>query len=345
MQSFVDLRYSRQMLFPPIGKKGQEKLLHSRVTIVGMGALGTVLANHMVRAGVGFVRLIDRDFVEESNLQRQMLYDEDDARNHLPKVIAAAEKLSRVNSAVQIDPIIADIHAGNAEELLTGTDLILDGTDNFAIRFLINDVSVKHRIPWIYGGAVSSRGMYAFIRPYETACFRCLFPGETVQGTTETCDTVGVIAPIVFIVASHQAGEALKWLTGNSDKINSNLEHIDIWRNSHSSISIANARSPVCPACAHGNFQFLNPDQTVNQFTSLCGRNTIQITPAAGGKLDLDDLSTRLSSLGKVEQNKFLLRFHANPYTIVFFPDGRVLVQGTDDITVARTLYAKYVGM
>ncbi len=337
-------RYSRQILFAPIGEEGQKKLGASHVTIVGMGALGTVLANHMVRAGIGRVRIIDRDFVEESNLQRQMLYDEEDAKNHMPKVMAAAEKLRMINSDVDIEPILTDVHAQNAEELLTDTDLILDATDNFNIRFLINDVAVKHRIPWIYGGAVSSRGMFAMIRPHETPCFRCLFPSPP-SGRTETCDTAGVIGPLVHIVASYQATEALKWLTGERENLNPNLQHLEIWQNVFSGMNIKEARNPDCPACGHGSFEFLESAGHEDEFTTMCGRDTIQITPAVKKEVDLEELEKQYASLGKVERNKFLVRFHADPYVMIFFRDGRVLVQGTDDISVARSLYAKYVGM
>ncbi|MBO8170551.1 MAG: ThiF family adenylyltransferase [Bacillaceae bacterium] len=337
-------RYSRQILFPAIGREGQEKLLTSHVTIVGMGALGTVLANHMVRAGVGKIRLIDRDFVEESNLQRQMLYDENDAKNHMPKVMAATEKLRSVNSGVEIEPELADVHAANAEKLLTGTDLILDATDNFQIRFLINDVAVKHHIPWIYGGAVSSKGMFAVIRPYETPCFRCLF-NQPPEGRQETCDTVGVIGPLVHIVASYQATEALKLLVGDTEHLNPNLEHLEIWQNVHSGMNIQNARNPECPACGKQHFEFLNPATEEEQFTTLCGRDTIQITPAKERRFNLDEMEKQFSSLGRVERNKFLLRLHVDSYVLIFFPDGRVLIQGTDDMSVARSLYARYVGM
>nr|WP_078430888.1 ThiF family adenylyltransferase [Alkalihalobacterium alkalinitrilicum] len=341
----MNKRYSRQILYGPIGRSGQEKILNSHVTIVGVGALGTVLANHMVRAGVGDLRIIDRDFVEESNLQRQMLYDENDASNHMPKVMAAAEKLSRINSQVRIEPVLADIHAVNAEKLLTGTDLILDATDNFQIRFLINDVSVKHRIPWIYGGAVSAKGMFAMIRPYETPCFRCLFHEPPPPGGTETCDMVGVLGPLVHIVASYQATEAIKYLVEDTESLNQNIEYLEIWKNKHSSFTITQTHNPKCPACAQQNFEFLYPTNIEEHFTVMCGRDTVQIVPTTERKLDLDELVQRYKSLGKVEKNKFLLRFHIGAYIMVFFTDGRVLIQGTEEIGLARSLYAKYVGM
>jgi molybdopterin/thiamine biosynthesis adenylyltransferase len=340
----VNTRYSRQILFPPIGRAGQERLSQSRVAIVGMGALGTVSANHMVRAGVGFVRLIDRDFVEPSNLQRQMLYDEDDARQHLPKAISAHAKLTRINSEVAIEPVVADLTAYNAESLLADVDLVLDATDNFQVRYLVNDVCVKHGIPWVYGGAVSATGTFAAIRPGVTPCLRCLFPEPPNPGEMATCDTAGVIGPIIHIVASYQATEALKILVGDTDALNPNLEHFDLWNNRHHQIKVANGRRDDCPTCGQRQFSFLQPDSQEGQAVSLCGRDTVQISPASNMSLDLDVVAERLSPLGQVERNKFLLRFHVDPHTLVVFPDGRVLVQGTDDVSLARTLHARYIG-
>lgn len=340
----MNTRYSRQILFAPIGRSGQEKLLQSRVAIVGMGALGTVLANHMVRAGVGFVRLIDRDFVEPSNLQRQMLYDESDAAQHLPKAIAAHAKLSQINSEVGIEPVVTDLTAYNAEQLLCDVDLVLDATDNFQVRYLVNDICVKHGIPWVYGGAVSATGTFTAIRPGQTPCLRCLFPEAPNPGEMATCDTAGVIGPIIHIVASYQATEALKMLVGADDARNPNLEHFDIWNNQHQQIKVANARRPDCPACGQQQFSFLQPPSDEGQAVSLCGRDTVQISPTANLSLDLEALAERLSPLGTVERNRFLLRFHTEPHTLVVFPDGRVLVQGTDDISLARSLHARYIG-
>lgn len=341
----MNTRYSRQILFAPIGRAGQEKLRQSRVAIVGMGALGTVLSNHMVRAGVGFVRLIDRDFVEPSNLQRQMLYDEADAAEHLPKAIAAHSKLSRINSEVEIEPIVADLTAYNAEQWLTDVDLVLDATDNFQVRYLVNDACVKHGIPWVYGGAVSATGTFTAIRPGVTPCLRCLFPEAPNPGEMATCDTAGVIGPIIHIVASYQATEAFKILVGAEEAFNPNLETFDIWSNQHQQIKVVNARRTDCPCCGQREFSFLEPDTQDGQAVSLCGRDTVQISSAAGqGGLDLTALEERLAPLGQVERNRFLLRFHVDPHTLVIFPDGRVLVQGTDDISLARTLHAKYIG-
>lgn len=339
-----DTRYSRQILFAPIGPDGQKRLGQSRVAIVGMGALGTVLANHMVRAGVGFVRIMDRDFVEPSNLQRQMLYDEEDSRQHLPKSIAAAEKLRRINSGVEVEAHVADLSPYNAEELLGDVDLVLDATDNFQVRYLINDVCVKHGIPWIYGGAVSSRGIVTAIRPGVTPCLRCLFPQAPAPGDAPTCDTAGVIGPIIHVVASYQATEALKILVKAEANYNPYLEQFDLWENEHRQVKVAHARRPDCPTCSHRQFTWLEAVETEGFATSLCGRNTVQISPATPARLNLDGLMEKLSRVGKTERNPFLLRFHTEAHTLVIFPDGRVLVQGTDDVALARSLYARYIG-
>jgi len=343
MQNDLFWRYSRQMLFTPIGRQGQERLLQKRVAIVGAGALGTVLANHLVRAGVGFVRLIDRDFVEPSNLQRQMLYDEEDARQQLPKAIAAGEKLHRINSHVTIDPVVADVTPANAESLLADVELILDGTDNFPIRYLINDVSIKHGIPWVYGGAVRDRGMFAVIRPGETPCYRCLFP-QPPAGHGETCDTVGVIGPIVHIVASYQAAEGLKLLLDDTAHVNPCLVQFELWANEHSQMDLSHGRNQTCPACVRRQFDYLEERIEGEIYTTICGRDSVQITPAGAQPVDLSRLAHRLQPLGTIMLNNYLLRFRQNDFTLVFFPDGRVLVQGTQDITVARSLYARYTG-
>lgn len=338
-------RYSRQILFEPIGEQGQARLLQSRVAIVGMGALGTVLANHMVRAGVGFVRVIDRDFVEASNLQRQMLYEETHAADGTPKAVAAAETLRRVNSGVTIEPVIADLTWQNAEELLADVDLVLDGSDNFQVRFLVNDVCVKHGIPWVYGGGVSAHGMTMPILPGETPCLRCLFDGAPAPGTTQTCDTAGVIGPIIHVVASYQAVEALKILVEDRGNVRRTMLNLSLWNYSTNSIDISRARRSDCPCCGKGEYEFLET-RAGDETTTLCGRNTIQISPSEPWDVDLAEMAKRLEQSGRVEANKFLVRFYAtDDIRLVIFGDGRVLVQGTDDLSVARSLYAKYIGM
>jgi molybdopterin/thiamine biosynthesis adenylyltransferase len=342
----VDPRYSRQILFSPIGMEGQLKLGQSRVAIVGMGALGTVLANHMVRAGVGFVRIIDRDFVDTSNLQRQMLYDEEDAAVTIPKSIAAAKRLQLINSSVTVDPHVSDLNATNAEELLHDVDVILDGTDNFAVRFLLNDVSIKLGIPWIYGGAVASRGVSMTILPGQTPCLRCLFTQAPAAGTTDTCDTAGVIGGIIHVVASYQATEALKLLVGATEQLNLNMQQWDLWFNQNSAIRVSGAKKPDCPACANHQFDYLDAVVESDTIQTLCGRNSVQIHPVIPSTQPLEYWEERLKPLGTVEKNRFLLKFYVSTeIQIILFPGGRVLIQGTEDLIQAKSLYSRYIGM
>lgn len=341
-----DSRYSRQVLFSPIGAEGQQKLLASKVAIVGMGALGTVLANHMVRAGVGYVRLIDRDFVEASNLQRQMLYDESDALGFKPKAAAAADRLRAVNSDVELDPRIVDLNHTNAVELLADMDLVLDGTDNFAVRFLINDVCVKNGLPWVYGGAVSSRGVAMVVLPQDTPCLRCIFGQAPEQGSAETCDTAGVIGPIIHVVASYQAAEALKLLVGARDKINRSMLHFDLWHNHMGSVDVSGGRRLDCPCCGLGRYDYLSAELEGETIQALCGRQSVQIQPLQPLQLSLEQWELTLSKLGRVERNPFLLKFYpGGEITLVLFPDGRALIQGTDDPSIAKTIYSRYIGM
>jgi molybdopterin/thiamine biosynthesis adenylyltransferase len=343
-------RYSRQMRFPGLGKAGQQKLLASRVTLCGCGALGTVLANTLVRAGIGFVRVIDRDFVEPSNLQRQVLFDESDVLNNLPKAEAAAVKLRQINSSVTIEPIVADINRTNIEEFCKDADLILDGSDNFEIRYLINDVAIKHNKPWVYGGAVGSQGMSMTIIPGETPCLRCVFEAAPAPGETGTCETAGVLAPAVSIVASYQAAEAIKLLSGNLAAVNRELLSLDVWENTNRRVKIAplKGRKGKCPCCAERNFEWLDGAHGT-QTTTLCGRNAVQVSQrASNGKLDFEYLAGVLKQSGPVSFNKFLLKFQltesGEPYDFTVFPDGRAIIKGTSDPDKARTLYAKYVG-
>ncbi|MEH7097549.1 ThiF family adenylyltransferase [Neobacillus vireti] len=336
-------RYSRQILFPSIGEEGQQNMLRSRVAIVGAGALGTVIANHLVRSGVGYIRLIDRDLVEWSNLQRQILYTEEDARGQLPKAIAAQKRLKDINSTVMVDAVIADLNLDNAEELLTGMNVIVDGTDNFMTRFIINDVAVKYRIPWVHGAAVSSRGMFAVIKPGVTPCYRCLFP-NVPSGNGETCDTVGVLSPLTDIIGSFQAMETMKLLVGA--ETTPNLEQIDIWDQSSMQMDISQGRNPNCPTCAQGQFDFLDRSSGHQvAYTTLCGRDTVQISPRHKRELDLKKTAENLRKSGKVSVNEFLLRFSPDDgVTIVVFKDARVLIHGTSDSVKAKQLYAKYIG-
>ncbi|GAA3405550.1 ThiF family adenylyltransferase [Paenibacillus hodogayensis] len=334
-------RYSRQTLFKPIGAEGQRKLSESSVLIVGMGALGTVLANHMVRAGVGKVRFIDRDYVEASNLHRQMLYDEDDAARMTPKAIAARERLSRINSSVELEAVVADATVDNIESLLAGVDLALDGTDNFQTRYLLNDACFKRGIPFVYGGSVASRGMSAIFVPGETPCLRCLIQPSDDAG--DTCDTAGVIAPIVDIVASYQAVEALKHLVGDSAARRSRLVTLDVWHNHYYEMKLPPARSD-CPVCSGSRYPALERNGTEGAAASLCGRETVQIRARAS--FDLNEWRGRLERVATVKTNPFLLKAELpEGERLVLFPDGRALVQGTEDTVRAKTLYARYIGM
>ena len=336
-------RYIRQMRYPPFGEEGQRKLAESRVLICGCGALGSVLANTLVRAGVGHVRIVDRDFVETSNLQRQVLFDEDDVQRQLPKAIAAAEKLRRINSEVKIEPIVTDVDHTNMAELAGGVGMIVDGTDNFETRFLLNDYAVKHGIPWVYGGCLGAEGQTMTILPGETACLRCLMQDCPPPGTTPTCDTAGILSPIVSVIASIEAMETIKVLSGNRTAVSRGLAVIDLWSNHLRRLDISRLRDQVdCPACRRGEFPWLDGKQG-SHTAVLCGRNAVQLTHA-GKAADLDDLARRLEGVGEVTRNPFLLRVRVDGYEITVFPDGRAIVGGTDDIPTARTVYAKYVG-
>jgi molybdopterin-synthase adenylyltransferase len=336
-------RYSRQILFSGIGKEGQLKLLNSKVAIVGVGALGTVCANHLVRSGIGNIRLIDRDVVDLSNLQRQSLFNEEDVNLNLPKAAAAKKRLNSINSTIKIEAVISDLNLDNAEELLTGFDVIIDGTDNFMTRYLINDVAVKYSIPWVHGAAVSSRGMYAVIKPGITPCYRCIFP-QVPAGRGETCDTIGVLSPVTDIIGSFQAMEAIKLLVGADTT--SNLEQMDIWDHSFFSMDITEGKNPQCPTCVNHQFDFLNRSSSLQEsYSSLCGRDTVQIYFRDKRNRDLNKLAEQLKKSGKVTGNQFLLRFSPDLETsIVVFEDGRVLIHGTNDVVKAKSLYSKYIG-
>jgi adenylyltransferase/sulfurtransferase len=337
-------RYSRQMRFWGIGEQGQRRLLDSHVTLCGCGALGTVLANALVRGGVGHLRLIDRDFIETNNLQRQVLFDEHDVAENLPKAEAAARKLAAINSTVHVEPVVTDVDRTNIVELVKDADLILDGTDNFEIRYLINDVAVKLGKPWVYGGCIGSHGQTMTILPGETPCLRCVFEAAPAPGEAGTCETAGVLAPIVNIVASYQAAEAFKILTGCREHINRDLIYIDVWENIQRRIKIAPLLGKVdCPCCRRRHFEWLEGEQG-SHTTSLCGRNAVQVAHRTPSRLNFEAMARHLETLGEVSYNRFLLRFDAEGYQFTVFPDGRAIIKGTDDVDKARTLYAKYVG-
>ncbi len=337
-------RYSRQMRFPGIGEDGQQRLLESHVTLCGCGALGTVLANALVRAGVGHLRLVDRDFIETNNLQRQVLFDEHDVAENLPKAEAAARKLGAINSSVHVEPVVTDIDRTNILDLVQDADLILDGTDNFEIRYLINDAAVKLGKPWVYGGCIGSHGQTMTILPGETPCLRCVFEAAPAPGEAGTCETAGVLSPIVNIVASYQAAEAFKLLTGRRERINRELIYLDVWDNVQRRIKIAPLLGKVdCPCCKHRRFEWLDGEHG-SQTTSLCGRNAVQVTQRSPTKLNFEELAHHLGLMGEVTYNRFLLKFNADGFEFTVFPDGRAIIKGTSDVDKARTLYAKYVG-
>lgn len=337
-------RYSRQMRFPGVGEAGQRRLLASHVTLCGCGALGTVLANALVRAGVGHLRLIDRDFIETNNLQRQVLFDEHDVAENLPKAEAAARKLGAINSGVHVEPVVTDIDRTNILSLVEDADLVLDGTDNFEIRYLINDAAVKLGKPWVYGGCIGSHGQTMTILPGETPCLRCVFEAAPAPGETGTCETAGVLSPIVNIVASFQAAEAIKLLTGQKDKVNRELIYIDVWDNVQRRIKIAPLLGKVdCPCCQRRRFEWLEGDQG-SHTTSLCGRNAVQVSHRTAAQLNFEEMARHLEMLGEVSYNRFLLKFEAEGHQFTVFPDGRAIIKGTSDVDRARTLYAKYIG-
>jgi molybdopterin/thiamine biosynthesis adenylyltransferase len=337
-------RYSRQMRFAGIGEAGQRRLLDSHVTLCGCGALGTVLANILVRAGVGHMRIIDRDFIEPSNLQRQVLFDEHDIAENLPKAEAASRKLAAINPSVHVEPVVADIDRTNILELCKDADVILDGTDNFEIRYLINDVAVKLNKPWVYGGSIGSHGQTMTILPGETPCLRCVFEAAPNPGEAGTCETAGVLAPVVNIVASFQAAEALKILTGQRDNISRDLIYVDVWDNIIRRIKIAPLLGKVdCPCCQRRRFEWLDGEQG-SQTTSLCGRNAVQVAHRSPSTLNFEEMAKHLELMGEVTYNRFLLKFSADGYEFTVFPDGRAIIKGTNDVDKARTLYAKYVG-
>ncbi|MBI3316888.1 MAG: ThiF family adenylyltransferase [Candidatus Omnitrophica bacterium] len=341
MQEFS--RYERQWILKEIGREGQARLARSKVAVMGLGALGSVSANLLARAGVGNLLLIDRDFVELNNLQRQILYEEQDARENLPKAVAAREKLSRVNSEIRIESEVADINSETIEELLKGVHLIVDGTDNFETRFLINDYSLKFRIPWIYGGAVRTEGMSYFIFPHEGPCLRCLFPEPPAVGSQQTCDQVGILAPVTHLIASFQATEAIKYLAGCAEDVERRLWKVDLWSRRFRAVSMEPLKKNPCSGCRQEDYPYLN--QTLSTRTvKLCGRNAVQIYRKNPEDLDLRGLAARLLPKGAVTLNPYLLKVSAQPYEITVFSNGRVMVKGTEDENKAKSLYAQYIG-
>ena len=328
------------MLFAPLGPEGQERLRTAAVVLVGCGAIGAAAAQLLVRAGIGRLRILDRDFVETSNLQRQSLFDEADAAQALPKAVAAERKLRAINSDAQIEGRIADLSPKNAAELLGGFPLILDGTDNFETRFLVNDFAVQSGTPWIYAAAVASYGVTMTIRPGQTPCLSCLLEASNRAGLEETCDTIGVLGSIVSLIASLEVTEALKILAGRSDALHGRLVSCDVWSGRFQSIGAE--RNPTCRTCARKEFPYL--EGQAQPHITMCGRDSVQIHER-GRMLDLQALQQRLApTIHDVRQNGFLLRFRIPPYEMTVFSDGRAILKGTKDPAVARSLYAKYIG-
>ncbi len=337
-------RYERQSRYRPLGDEGQLQLSKSSALVCGCGALGSVIANTLARAGVGHLRIVDRDFLELNNLQRQVLYDEEDVAAGIPKAVAAEAKLRRINSQIEIEALVADVDHHNIEKLVEGMDVIVDGTDNFETRFLLNDAAAHFGIPWVYGGCIGAEGQTMTILPGETPCLRCLMQDMPPPGTTPTCDTAGILAPIINVIASIEANEAIKILSGNRDAVSRTLSVFDLWENRFRQVKLDSLREAVdCPTCNGREFPWLRGERGSHS-AALCGRNSVQLSFPGRERVDLAILQKQLEGVGKVSCNKFLLRLAVDEFLITVFPDGRAIIGGTDDIAEARTLYAKYVG-
>jgi molybdopterin-synthase adenylyltransferase len=332
-------RYSRQILFSAIGTEGQKRLRSARIAVVGCGATGSVVSDLLSRAGVGKLVIIDRDYVEASNLQRQSLFDEADAAESIPKAIAAARKIAAFNSDIVVEPCVDDLTPANIDSLLGGVQLVLDGTDNFETRYLLNDYSIKNSIPWIYMAAVASYGVTLNVLPGTTACLACIFP-DPPQGTIETCETAGVLGPVVNMIAAIGAAEAIKILVGAEEKIRRTLLSFDIWENERAEMAARNPRSG-CRAC--GEHDFIHLAGESRPHITLCGRNSVQIHER-NRPIDFREIGKRLHPHGTVRHNDFVLKFWRDPYEMTLFPDGRAIIKGTTDTAIARSLYARYVG-
>ena len=344
-------RYDRQTRIPQIGDQGQKKLHQASLAIVGLGALGSVSANLLVRAGIGLVRLIDRDFLEIGNLQRQVLFDEDDLKQNLPKAVAAERKLKKINSEIQIEAEATDLNVETIDELLEGIDLVIDGTDNFETRFLINDYSLRGKIPWIYGGAVGTEALTYVVLPHEGPCLRCLFEEAPRPGEFQTCDVAGILAPVAHWVASFQAMEALKILSGQKQAVDRRLWKADLWKKEFRALEVDSGlrgrlsenTSTSCSGCARGEYPYLSRER-VSRTVSFCGRNTVQIFRHEKSPVNFENLAQKLSSVGSVQYNDYFLKASISPFEITVFPNGRAMIQGTNDASQAKSVYAKYIG-
>ena len=342
MSSYDADRYSRQTRFAPLGPDGQERLAAARVAVVGCGALGSVVAMALARAGVGFLRLIDRDLPERSNLPRQLLFDEADVAAGLPKAVAAASRLARINSTVTIEPVVVDLTAANATELLSGVDVIVDGTDNFEARFLVNEVACRHRIPWVHGGAIGAEGRVLAIIPGQTACLRCLIPDPPAPGSLPTCETAGIIGPAALVVGAVEAAEAIKLLVGSHGTVGRMLV-CDLWASVWRTVDLSPLAATGCPTCRSADAPWLD-GRLGGRPTPLCGRDAVQV-PAVGGGVDLAALAERLATVGAVVANRWIVRADVEEgIQLSVFADGRAIVSGTRDEARARGIVSRYLG-
>ena len=337
-------RYRRQTRFAPLGEEGQRRLLGSRALICGCGALGSVAADLLARAGVGFLRIVDRDFLEADNLNRQVLFDEADVAAELPKAVAAAHRLRRINSSIVVEPVVADLSVNNVAAFADDVDLIVDGTDNFETRYLVNDYSVSTGKPWVFGGCVGAEGQALAILPGETPCLACLIPEPPPAEMQPTCETAGVIGPIVSVIAAIQSAEALKILSGNRAAVNRRMSLVDLWGNQLRAIGL-DRLAPMgdCRACGRRDFAWLE-GRRGSSAAVLCGRNAVQLSPAAATSVSLPSLADKLRATSRVTVNDYLLRAEVEKYRLTVFADGRTIVGGTDDVVEARAVHARYVG-
>ena len=341
-------RYSRQMLLPQIGRAGQEKLLASTVVLVGCGALGTAIADGLARAGVGHLKIVDRDYIELSNLQRQTLFDQEDIARGLPKAVAAVEKLCKVNADIKLEALVTHLNASNITDILSDVDLVVDGTDNFEARFLINDACLKYNLPWVYGAVITTYGVTMSIVPHRAACLRCLLREKPLPGTVPTADTAGVLGPAPSVIGALEVSQALKLLLDDGHEFCGHLTQIDVWTGEWLQIQVE--QDPECPACGLRQYTYLEPEMNsaankaaADLVTSAYGRGAVQISIARDVQLDLPELAKRLSTYGPVQFNPHMLRGQIEGCEIAVFPDGRAIISGTTDEAVARALYEKYI--
>ena len=340
-------RYARQVQYGPIGAEGQSKIRNATVAVLGCGALGTVAAELLARAGVGHLRVIDRDVVEWSNLQRQSLFGEQDASEGRSKADAACQQLAAINSGIELTPIVTDVNSGNMEAILNGCDLIIDAADNFLIRFLLNDWSLRSQTPWVHGGCIGATGQVRLFDGEGSPCFRCLVPAPPPAAAVDTCDTAGVIGAATHLIASLQAIEAIKWLSGNRSAVDRNLKSVDLWNNRVRSLTLASGISQACPACKEKRFDFLEGDRAVHSESAaaLCGRDAVQISRPHEHNVDLALYVQRWNTVGRVQSTPFFVRlFPDAEHSVTLFRDGRVVITGTSEITEARTLCDRFVG-